>query len=419
MDGIWALRKDARAMRLALVALVLVVGAGVVLWFGNTLNSWVLGGLIGGLAALLISIPISVTLFFHLSQRHEERLRSQEEEAVALAQVHQYERGYGRGYRREYEEAQADAYEYEADKYVLAEEGIWYEEEDQQMYQTPPERYLPVPVQPRLPAQSPVARKPRRTGQAGSGKIPAAPRQLPPDPEYFPGFPGYQPRPFRNQQTGTLRSQQQTAALRAALNEAQQGQTGALRSTSARKPSVARPSTSLQRPDDEEQPAARAFPRQSAHRYRPRRVVDSTPGLSPPLADSSVHRSLPAAGESTASRPTRRSPSRANDPETEYLRGRVPDQQTGRRQQTVQTGQAGRTGRQQQTGQIRRNPNLEGQRRNPDIVTGSLRNPMVRRAPYTYEEDDALRAELSQQLDPPTVRRFSRYEAQQYEEYEE
>jgi hypothetical protein len=44
---------------------------------------------------------------------------------------------------------------------------------------------------------------------------------------------------------------------------------------------------------------------------------------------------------------------------------------------------------------------------------------MVRRAPYTYEEDDALRAELSQQLDPPTVRRFSRYEAQQYEEYEE
>src|SRR5579875_3002516 len=119
-------------MRMALVALVLVVGAGVVLWFGNTLNSWVLGGLIGGLAALLISIPISVTLFFHLSQRHEERLRAHEEEAVALAQVHQYERGYGRGYRREYEQEQVDAYEYEADNYVLAEEGIWYEEEDQQ-----------------------------------------------------------------------------------------------------------------------------------------------------------------------------------------------------------------------------------------------------------------------------------------------
>ncbi len=403
-------------MRLALVALVLVVGAGVVLWFGNTLNSWVLGGLIGGLAALLISIPISVTLFFHLSQRHEERLRAHEEEAVALAQVHQYERGYGRGYRREYEQEQVDAYEYEADNYVLAEEGIWYEEEDQQTYQAPPERYLPVPAQPRLPAQSAAARKPRRTGQADSGKIPA--RQLPSDPEYFPGFPAYQPRTFRNQQTGMLRSQQRTAALRAALNEAQQGQTGALRSASARKPSVAHPSTSLQRPDEEEEPPARAFPRQSARQYRPRRVVDSTPGLPLPLADSSAHRSLPAVGESTASRPTRRPPSRGNDPETEYLRGRVPDQQTGqlRRQQAAQ---AGKTGRLQQTGQIRRNPNLEGQRRNPDIVTGSLRNPMVRRAPYTYEEDNALRAELSQQLDPPTIRRFSRYEAQQYEEYEE
>src|SRR5579885_2571507 len=168
----------------------------------------------------------------------------------------------------------------------------------------------------------------------------------------------------------------------------------------------------------EEEPPAHAFPRQSARQYRSRRVVDSTPGLPSPLADSSAHRSLPAAGESTASRPTRRPPSRGNDPETEYLRGRVPDQQTGqlRRQQAAQ---AGKTGRQQQTGQVRRNPNLEGQRRNPDIVTGSLRNPMVRRAPYTYEEDDALRAELSQQLDPPTIRRFSRYEAQQYEEYEE
>src|SRR5579883_2939059 len=107
MDGIWALRKDARAMRLALVALVLVVGAGVVLWFGNTLNSWVLGGLIGGLAALLISIPISVTLFFHLSRRHEEQQRVRDEEAVVLAQAH----GYGRGRGYAYQEEQVEVYE--------------------------------------------------------------------------------------------------------------------------------------------------------------------------------------------------------------------------------------------------------------------------------------------------------------------
>lgn len=387
-------------MRLALVALMLVVGAGVVLWFGNTLNSWVLGGLIGGLAALLISIPISVTLFFHLSQRHEERQRSRDEEAVALAQIHQYRGGYNRGYngyREEYEEEQVAVYEYEADDEMQAEEGIWYEEEDTRSYRA--SRNLPVPVQPRLPAQPP--RRPRRTGQVGSGKLPATYRQPSPEPEYIPGFPGFQ---------RTTRGQQQTAALRAALNEAQQGQTGMMRSPSGRKSSTARPSTSFEQTDYEEQYPPRAVPRQLPRQNRSRRIVDSTSGLSSPLADSSVHRSLPAAGESTASRSTRRPPSRSDDPETEYLH---PHRQ--------QTGQMGRTGRQQQaghTGQIRRNPNLEGQRRNPDIVTGSLRNPMVRRAPYMYE-DDALREELSQQIAPPTIRRSSRYEPQQYEEYEE
>jgi len=59
------LGKDAhQIMKAVATALVLIVGAAVVLWYGNTLNSWVLGGLIGGLAALLISIPISLTLFF-------------------------------------------------------------------------------------------------------------------------------------------------------------------------------------------------------------------------------------------------------------------------------------------------------------------------------------------------------------------
>src|ERR1700687_1873395 len=46
-------QKGKHSMRVAAVALVVIVGAAVVLWFGNTLNSLVLGGLIGGLAALL------------------------------------------------------------------------------------------------------------------------------------------------------------------------------------------------------------------------------------------------------------------------------------------------------------------------------------------------------------------------------
>ncbi len=416
-------------MRMALVALVLVVGAGVVLWFGNTLNSWVLGGLIGGLAALLISIPISVTLFFHLSQRSEERLRVGDEEAVSLAQVHGY------GYKDEYRQRYADQVEqvevYEAESYVLPQGEAWYEEENDRQYhvqrgksrQRPqPERYLPVPSQPRLPEQSPV-RKRRGSGQPVSGKMPALPRTLSSDAEYFPGFPGYQQR--------SSRGQQQMEARRAAREEASQqnGRAGMTRSPYTRKLPAPRPTSSFQQVDYEEQLPTRALPSQTARQNSSRRIVDSPSGLSSPLADSGVHRSLPPAGETTASRFAQRPASRKHgDPETENLQNRFPRQQTGpidphTGQLRQQTGQVGRTGqlRQQpatpQTGQIRRNPNLEGQRRNPDIVTGSLRNPMVRRAPYMYE-DDALREELSQMIDPPTVRRSSRYE-QQYREYEE
>jgi hypothetical protein len=44
--------------------------------------------------------------------------------------------------------------------------------------------------------------------------------------------------------------------------------------------------------------------------------------------------------------------------------------------------------------------------RNPDAITGSLKNPLVRRPPYMYE-DDPLRQELSQFVERPIVRRSS------------
>jgi hypothetical protein len=66
---------------------VLIAGAAVILWFGSRLNSWILGGLIGGLASLLLSIPISLALFSYFARQHDEheqyrpvtykRLRSQ------------------------------------------------------------------------------------------------------------------------------------------------------------------------------------------------------------------------------------------------------------------------------------------------------------------------------------------------------
>ena len=64
-------------MKAVTAVLVLIAGAAVVLWYGNTLNSWVLGGLMGGLGALLRSIPISLTVFSYLSRRQDDRLRAE------------------------------------------------------------------------------------------------------------------------------------------------------------------------------------------------------------------------------------------------------------------------------------------------------------------------------------------------------
>jgi predicted lipid-binding transport protein (Tim44 family) len=100
-------------MRAAAVALVLIIGAVVLLIFANTLNSWVLGGLIGGLAALLISIPISLFLFTILARRHDEELRALQEvleEEMAAAGIE----------GREYAEV------YEANAYVLSNEENFY-----------------------------------------------------------------------------------------------------------------------------------------------------------------------------------------------------------------------------------------------------------------------------------------------------
>ena len=242
-------------MRFAPVALVLVVGAGVVLWFGNTLNSWVLGGLIGGLAALLISIPISLTLFFHFSQQHEERLRAQEELALADEQV--------------YEEEVVDVYE--SNDALLSEEQRWYEEERAHNYRASMERYLPAPVAPRLPAPGQSARR-QGTGQPGTGKLAGTRQSLSNEQTYTPGNAGYQERSFR--------SKHQTAALRAAMDEAaqQDGRTGKTSTYPTRRSSSARPTTPFEQPErtgelrsmrnlPRQNPNARVSPAPDGRRY--------------------------------------------------------------------------------------------------------------------------------------------------------
>src|SRR5438445_5742725 len=91
MDGRGSSERTPGSMKAVAAALVLIAGAAVVLWYGNTLNSWVLGGLIGGLAALLLSVPISLTLFSYLSRRHEERLKAEAQEEMSLANLEAYE----------------------------------------------------------------------------------------------------------------------------------------------------------------------------------------------------------------------------------------------------------------------------------------------------------------------------------------
>src|SRR5579864_2019984 len=95
---VWKSRKGTVFMKVAALALVLIVASAVVLIFANTLNSWVVGGLIGGLAALLISIPISLIIFSTFARRHDERLYAgmllQPEEDIAYAEEE---------YRQEYE----------------------------------------------------------------------------------------------------------------------------------------------------------------------------------------------------------------------------------------------------------------------------------------------------------------------------
>ena len=120
----------------------------------------------------------------------------------------------------------------------------------------------------------------------------------------------------------------------------------------------------------------------------------------------STGRALPGAGESSTGQNTESLRSRMHEPQTEKLHGR-----------TQQTGQFRQPPPAPQTGQLARHPqvDVQAQRRNPDVISGSLKNPLVRRAPYMYE-DDPLRQELAQHLEAPQVRRSSRSEA--YEDKE-
>jgi hypothetical protein len=339
------------------VAIVLIFGSAVILVFANTLNSWVLGGLIGGLAALLISIPISLSLFTILSRHHDQKLQALQQEQVEMGYADLNENGY--------------AEVFETDFYVLRDE----------------EEYSNEPVSRRmsdvraLPAagQSQASASANAVFNERTGRFPQGSRRpsqaLPQSQSYEKGTPTQNLSSDRYQQrrsaheVNAMRSRFQTAALRAARREA------------------------AQQFDRQPRPAPEWSQHQQAANQngtRPGRRVDATSG------PQNMARRTISSRESNAAQKTPSTDSlRKDELQIEQLRGRYPNPETEPFRVRPQTGQ------------IARNPQLGEQLRNPDIITGNLKNPMVRRAPYMYE-DDPLREELAQQLDGgPIARRSS------------
>lgn len=353
-------------MRIAILALVVLAASVVILIFANTLNSWVLGGLIGGLAALLVSIPISLMIFTTLARRHDENLLAQMAEQEDAA-----------NYALDGEQY-AGVYETEA--YVLPQENeVFYEDDadyqdDYQRYVDP--RAVRVPEPRRLPAPGQGYRRPTRDlARYDSEELDRSARQPAQSPrfsqsrQYNPRT-GHQRQPRAPQTTRSLRSMQHAAALRSAMREAEQEQIDNYGISTA--------------------------PRRHT---TPRRL---------PSQDARLHRSeREQAPDTTGTTGTRRSMLQNNlNGNPARQPGRTGELQAG--QQRGQNPETGPVRLNPDTGKIMRDARLGEEYTPSEDWSGSFNNPVVRRAPYLYE-DDPLREHFAQQVEKPIARRSSRY----------
>ena len=372
-------------MKAVAAALVLIAGAAVVLWFGNTLNSWVLGGLIGGLAAILLTIPISLTLFSYLSRRHDEQLRAEAELSEGgYAQVYEYEDVPARSARRTYA---AEGYALNAGP-----EEIWPEEEEyyqQRALFQQAQRSLPPPTSHRASEQSQAMnRLPPATRQNDRAPLPKPTQKNAARGKDVPGR--RTTRHFNNPgSTDSVMRSQRSAALRAArMEKARQDDDVEVMPThtiSKRMPTV--------RPERDGAGQYERMPRpRSTHQLSPRDLQEPLPSQ---RRKQFIDSNSPL-DEFSPSPPERREMYYREDPETENLAdNRYPDTGSFRRS----------------TGQIARNPQID------ERPSGSINRPLQRRAPYMYE-DDPLREELWQQLPPRSIRRSSRLEPQRFDDEE-
>lgn len=374
-------------MKVAALALVLIVASAVVLIFANTLNSWVVGGLIGGLAALLISIPISLIIFSTFARRHDERLYAQ------MVLQHEEDLAYA---EEEYQQAleERDVYDeegyrrvYDADAYYVDEEGEEFELPRGRRQQEV--RSLPPAGQSYASLSGRSAPK-QHTSEPSQNVTPSQPSRRPTRELAYVRERGERTREFstqrQKQQTGhqrtartpyttqSLRSQQQAAARRAAQQEATQGQS-AFGSEQVTTGPIQRPTTTRHLPSQ----SSRARAQEEATKKQ----IGEDGWLRP-------------ADNRGAKRPSNGGGARPQETQTDQLRNRDLYPATGPVRLNPETGQ------------IARNRQVDEQYSEEEATTGNLYTPLVRRPPYLYE-DDPLQEELSRHIEKPIRRRASRY----------
>jgi hypothetical protein len=369
-------------MRAAAVTIVLILGAAVILVFANSLNSWVLGGLIGGLAALLISIPISVMLFTILSRRHDLKLQAIHQELGEMGFVDLDENGY--------EEV------YETDAYVLSEEEYYDRRVNRRIPEAPA---LPAAGQSQASANKEFNERTGRSTQSNRRPSQALPQAR------GKGTPTQDLSSDRRQarrsihEVNALRSRYQTAALRAAMREAQQFDDIEVIPTHSQAPNK------RVRPGRTSQPLSEQSTRSMQERPAPE-LPRQQQVARPNGSRSNIDTSTSQRNSTRRAMTSGELHSDNRSPRTDSLH--VDNLQGDRLRIRSSYPETDSLSMHPQTGQMARNPQLGESLRNPDVMTGNLKTPLVRRAPYLYE-DDPLREELAQQIDgEPIVRRSSR-----------
>lgn len=202
------------------LALVLIAGAAVILWFGNRLNSWILGGLIGGLASLLLSIPISLALFSYFARQQDKQEQYRQvvyKRLPSRRSTYSVEEGDGGYYDAEYALADGEISDFEG--YGESPDAGSEQLDEEYGFSTPPSGQLSP--DPRRASGNRSTRRlsgtqQRQTSlgshQVGNTEEEYRTRRTTVPPAY-PGLPGAQKNPFRSRfRSNALR----TARLEAA-----------------------------------------------------------------------------------------------------------------------------------------------------------------------------------------------------------